>query len=110
MAFEKARAIAVRHDADELRARADIGLGGVCFARGDFARARQLYEGVKSNPCASEFSGVLLLNLGAIANIQGDIEEAQRHYTNAVAFFAANGERRNQMMAYHNLGMLHADQ
>jgi tetratricopeptide (TPR) repeat protein len=109
VAFEKARAIALRHDAAELRARAEIGLGGVCFARGEFARARQLYEGVKSNPCGGEFTGMLLLNLGAIANIQGDIDAAHAHYTKAVAFFAANGERRNRMMAYHNLGMLHAD-
>src|SRR5690348_15055352 len=35
-AFEKARAIALRHDAPELRARAEIGLGGVCFARGEY--------------------------------------------------------------------------
>jgi tetratricopeptide (TPR) repeat protein len=108
-AFEKARAIALRHDAAELRARADIGLGGVCFARGELDRAKSLYEGVKLNPCGSEFTGMLLLNLGAIANIQGDIDAAYAHYTKAGNFFAANGERRNEMMAHHNLGMLHAD-
>src|SRR4051812_27359636 len=109
ISFERARAVAIRHDAAELRARAEIGLGGVCFARGDFDRARHLYEGIKSNPCGSEFTGILLLNLGAIANIQGDIDAAYAHYTRAGSFFAANGERRNQMMACHNLGMLHAD-
>ena len=108
-AFTKSRSIALRHDAADLRARAEIGLGGVCFARGDYERARLLYEGVKSNPCSDEFTGMLLLNLGAIANIQGDIEAAQSHYTKASTFFAANGELRNQMMAHHNLGMLHAD-
>ena len=110
IAFERARAIAIRLDAASLRARADIGLGGVSFARGDFARARQLYESVKSNPSGSKFMGMVLLNLGAIANIHGDIPAAHAHYSRAVEFFAANGERRNEMMAYHNLGMLHADQ
>jgi tetratricopeptide (TPR) repeat protein len=109
IAFENALAIAIRHDAPELQARAEIGLGGVCFARGDFDRARRLYEGVKANPCASEFIGMVLLNLGAIANIQGDTAAAQSHYTRASRYFAANGEQRNQMMAFHNLGMLHAD-
>ena len=109
-AFEKARAIAVRLDAAELRARAEIGLGGVSFARGDFDRARLLYEGVKRNPCGAEFTGMILLNLGAIANIQGETDAAHTYYTGASRFFAANGERRNQMMAHHNLGMLHADQ
>ena len=108
--FEKARAIAIRLDASDLRARADIGLGGVCFARGDFARARQFYEGVKSNPHGSEFMGMVLLNLGAIANIRGDIAAAHSHYNRAANLFAENGERRNEMMTHHNLGMLYADQ
>ena len=108
-AFEKARTIAVRHEAAELRARAEIGLGGVYFARGDYERARQLYEGVKTNPASSEFTGMILLNLGAIANIQGDIAAAQSYYTKARRFFAINGETANEMKAWHNLGMLHAD-
>jgi tetratricopeptide (TPR) repeat protein len=109
LAFEKTLAIALRHDAAELRARAEIGLGGVCFARGQFDRARRLYEGVKANPAASEFIGMVLLNLGAISNIQGDIAAAQAHYTTASRYFAANGELRNQMMAFNYLGMLLAD-
>ena len=107
--FDKARTIAMRHEAVELRARSEIGLGGVYFARGEYDRARHLYEGVKSSPCGAEFMGMLLLNLGAIANIQGDIAEAHASYTSACEFFAANGESSNELKAWHNLGMLHTD-
>jgi tetratricopeptide (TPR) repeat protein len=107
--FERARAIAVRLDAPELRARADIGLGGVYFARGDYDRARKLYEGVRENPRGTEFTGMILLNLGAIANIEGDIESAYRNYTGACDAFAQVGDLGSQAHAYHNLGMLHAD-
>lgn len=109
-AFEKARAIAVRHDASELRARAEIGLGGVCFARGQYERARQLYDGVRSNPLSAEFLGMVFLNLGAIANIQGDVPAALEYYTQACEVSVRVGEPSIRMKARHNLGMLHADQ
>jgi tetratricopeptide (TPR) repeat protein len=108
-AFEQARSIAVRHDAAELRARAEIGLGGVHFARGDYDRARKYYEGIRSNPREHEFRGMVLLNLGAIANIEGDIAAAETHYTKACKAFATAGDLHGQSQAYHNLGMLHAD-
>jgi tetratricopeptide (TPR) repeat protein len=108
--FEKARAIALRHDSSELRARAEIGLGGVCFARGQYDRARNLYEGIRSNPSGAEFLGMIFLNLGAIANIQGDVAAAKDYYTQACEFSIRTGELANRMKARHNLGMLHADQ
>ncbi|HET9425811.1 MAG TPA: tetratricopeptide repeat protein [Gemmatimonadaceae bacterium] len=107
--FEKARAIAMRLDAAELRARSEIGLGGVYFARGDYHRARQFYEGIRANPLGSEFKGMVALNLGAIANIEGDIAAAERHYTRASRAFAEVGDVAGQAQAWHNLGMLHAD-
>ena len=110
VAFEKARAIALRHDAAELRARAEIGLGGVAFARGEYDRARQLYSGVRHNPAGDEFKGGIALNLGNIANIQGDVAAARESYRTACHHFEATRELPNLMMAYHNLGMLHADQ
>jgi tetratricopeptide (TPR) repeat protein len=108
-AFEKARAIALRLDAAELRARAEIGLGGVHFARGEYDRARQFYQGVRANPCGAGFDGIVQLNLGNIANIQGDSDAAYEHYEKARGFFTASGEPGYLMKVYHNLGMLHAD-
>src|SRR4051812_40226994 len=42
--FEKARAIAARLDAADVKARAEIGLGNVYYARGDYVRARDMYD------------------------------------------------------------------
>ena len=108
-AFEKARAIALRLDAAELRARAEIGLGGVHFARGEYDTAWQFYHGVRANPCGAEFEGIIQLNLGNIANIRGDSGAAAAHYEKARAFFIRSGEDGYLMKVYHNLGMLHAD-
>jgi tetratricopeptide (TPR) repeat protein len=108
-AFEKARAIAIRLDAAQVKARAEIGLGNVYYARGDYDRAREMYEGVRTNPAASALKGKVLLNLGTIANIEGDFAAAERHYTRACAAFAASDDLHGQAQAWHNLGMLHAD-
>jgi tetratricopeptide (TPR) repeat protein len=108
-AFEKARGIAMRIDAAELRARAEIGLGGVYFARGAYDRARQMYEGVRANPRGSEFRGMLFLNLGAIANIEGDVAAAEQYYEKACKAYVETGDVAGQANAWHNLGMLHAD-
>jgi tetratricopeptide (TPR) repeat protein len=108
-AFEKARAIAIRHDSAEVKARAEIGLGNVYYARGDYERAREMYDGVRRNPAANALRGKVLLNLGAIANIEGDMASAERHYTKACSAFAAVGDTNGQAQAWHNLGMVHAD-
>jgi tetratricopeptide (TPR) repeat protein len=108
--FEKARAIAIRLDAAEVRARAEIGLGNVYYARGDYARARDMYNAVRANPAVTGLRGKVLLNLGAIANIEGDMAEAERNYTQAVRAFREAGDTHGQSQAYNNLGMLHVDQ
>jgi tetratricopeptide (TPR) repeat protein len=107
--FDRARTLAIRLDAAELRARAEIGLGGVHFARGEYDSARQFYQGVRTNPCGAEFEGIVQLNLGNIANIHGDSTAAYSHYQKARAFFTKSGEPDYLMKVYHNLGMLHAD-
>jgi tetratricopeptide (TPR) repeat protein len=108
-AFEKARAIAMRHDSAEVRARAEIGLGNVYYARGDYERAREMYDGVRKNPAVNALRGKVLLNLGAIANIEGDMATAERHYAKACDAFAAVDDLHGQAQAWHNLGMVHAD-
>src|SRR5258708_3699881 len=109
IAFEKARALAVRHQSPEIRARAEIGLGNVCYARGEYARARELYEAVRAIASSPDVRGKVLLNLGIIANIEGDIEGAQRYYRAACMAFTEAADLYGQSQAYHNLGMLYAD-
>jgi tetratricopeptide (TPR) repeat protein len=109
VSFEKARAIALRHDAAEVKARAEIGLGNVYYARGDYVRAREMYECVRTNPAVPALRGKVLLNLGIIANIEGDVAAAERHYNKASKAFAEAGDMHGQSQAFNNLGMLHAD-
>jgi tetratricopeptide (TPR) repeat protein len=109
MSFERARAIAIRLDAAEVKARAEIGLGNVYYARGDYGRARDMYDAVRTNPSVSALRGKVLLNLGAIANIEGDMLGAERNYTQAAKAFAESGDMHGQAQAHNNLGMLHAD-
>ena len=108
-AFEKARALAIRHDSLAVRARAEIGLGNVYYARGDYARARELYDSVRAIGGAPDVRGKVLLNLGVIANIEGDMATAERHYRRARDAFAEAEDVFGQAQAHHNLGKLHAD-
>jgi tetratricopeptide (TPR) repeat protein len=107
--FERARAIAIRHDAPDIRARAEIGLGNVYYARGDYVRAREFYETVRAITSSSDVRGKVLLNLGTIANIEGDIATAERFYRRAGDAFGEAGNQFGQAQSYHNLGLLHAD-
>ena len=92
-----------------MRARAEIGLGNVYYARADYVRARELYDGVRMIASSAGVRGKVLLNLGIIANIEGDMAGAERHYRLACKAFAEAGDVHGQAQAYHNLGMLHAD-
>jgi tetratricopeptide (TPR) repeat protein len=108
-AFEKARSIATRHDNLDARARAEIGLGNVHYAKGEYAKARELYDAVRRFAVSPGVRGKVLLNLGIIANIEGDFEDADRSYRRAIKAFAEASDSFGQAQAYHNLGMLHAD-
>src|SRR5579862_2593875 len=86
--FEKARVIALRHDSLDVRSRAEIGLGNVYYAWGDYPKARELYESVQAIAPSASVRGKVLLNLGAISNIEGDIQSAERNYRRACKAFA----------------------
>lgn len=48
-------------------------------------------------------------NLGILANIRGQINDALEHYRRSLAGFRKAGDRRGCAIAYHNLGMISAD-
>lgn len=107
--YEKARATAVELGANELRARIENGLGVVHHARGELAQARAAYGVALELTTDPTQRGRVLLNLGAIANMQGNFEEARAQYARSRTLFRQTGYERGEAMALHNLGMLNAD-
>lgn len=107
--FEKARASAIRHSAVDIRARAELGLGNVYYGRGDYVRARELYDGVRNSATTPGLRAKAMLNLGIIANIAGDAGAAEGHYRRACRAFTDAEDIHGQAQSHHNLGMLHAD-
>lgn len=107
--FESARALAMRLGAVELEARAANGIGAVHYARGDYRAARRAYADAQSRTSDGAMRGKIILNLGVIANIEGDLHEALAKYEQAHRLFAEHGDRASATLALHNRGMVEAD-
>lgn len=107
--FEAARKLAVQHGMTELRARIENGLGVIHHARGEYAQARACYGVALDLTTDPAQRGRVLLNLGAIANIEGDYDMARTHYTRSRSMAQQAGYARGEALALHNLGMLNAD-
>lgn len=93
------------HAAEALNALAGFDLESGAFesARAHFNEALRLGA---SNP---QVRGRIEQNLGIIANIQGALPVALRHYQRSLEAFEASGDQRGCAIAYHNLGMISAD-
>lgn len=108
-AFEDARALGVRMREAELVARVDNGIGAVHYALGDYSAARQAYAAALQGTCDIGMHGKIVMNLGVIENIQGNLEEARRQYEVARLLFERSGDDESAMLALHNRGMVDAD-
>ena len=104
--YEVARALGD----DLLAAEALNTLGGVEMtsdwledARKDFLQALELGGAYGSLRAKVE------QNLGILANIQGDLDEAASRYARALVECRSGGDERGCARAYHNLGMVSAD-
>lgn len=107
--FDSARALAERLGDEELCARVDNGIGAVHYASGDYAAARRAYAASQARTRDDTMRGKILLNLGVIANIEGDFPSARAHYDRAIALFVESGDSASAMLALHNRGMVEAD-
>ncbi|HEX6600264.1 MAG TPA: tetratricopeptide repeat protein [Gemmatimonadaceae bacterium] len=107
--FEAARALAVRLGAHELEARVANGIGAVHYARGDYPAARRAYADAQSRTRDGAMRGRIILNLGVIANIEGDLLEALSMYEEARELFQEHHDRASATLALHNRGMVEAD-
>ncbi len=107
--YERARLVAREAGRHDIEARAENGIGAVHYSRGEYAQARASYQVAMERTDDPVLIGQLMLNLGVIANIEGDLENALWHYLRAKALFRDNGNRSGEALALHNLGMIYAD-
>jgi tetratricopeptide (TPR) repeat protein len=107
--FESARALAHRLGVGELEARVANGIGAVHYAKGEYAAARSAYAEAQRLTSDGAMLGKIVLNLGVIANIEGDLEGALVQYEEAHRLFQQNGDRASATLALHNRGMVEAD-
>ena len=77
--------------------------GSLDEARRNFSRALELAGENRDLRARAD------VNLGILANIQGDLDAAQEFYAGALQAYREAGNEHGCAMAYHNLGMVSAD-
>ncbi|HEV8304553.1 MAG TPA: HD domain-containing phosphohydrolase [Gemmatimonadales bacterium] len=81
----------------------DVSAGSLEDARKNFLEALELGGGNR------ELGARVERNLGIVANIQGDLDEALARYGRSLDASRAGGDEHGCAIAYHNLGMVSAD-
>jgi putative nucleotidyltransferase with HDIG domain len=95
---------------DELAAEALNTLGVVDLTTGSLAEARTtLLEALALGGGSRALTARVEQNLGIIANIQGELDEAQKRYRRSLEAYDASRDQHGCAIAYHNLGMICAD-
>ena len=107
--FDAARATALRAGDSEARARVENGIGLVHYGRGEYVQARAAFDVANELTADATLQAKILLNLGILANIDGDFDGAKTSYLRSRASFQQAGDRAGEALALHNLGMVHAD-
>ena len=109
---EYAQAISIAEDRGMhlLRAHVENGIGAVHYARGAYKQARASYAIAEQLAGADTvLRGRIQLNIGVIANIEGDLSGAREAYLRSRDEFAAAGDESGEALVLHNLGMVYAD-
>jgi putative nucleotidyltransferase with HDIG domain len=105
------RSFAVAHEAgnDVLAAEALNTLGGIDLEAGPLADARSHFQrAVELGGASRELRARVEQNLGIIASIQGDLEDAVACYSRSLEAYESCGDEHGCAIAYHNLGMVSA--
>ncbi len=106
------RSFAVAREAghDLLAAEALNTLGGLDLAAGALAAARKHFlNAVELGRQSRELGARIEQNLGIVANIQGDFDEALAHYQRALEECRAANDDHGCAVAYANLGIVSTD-
>src|SRR3989449_8243007 len=85
-------------------------LGGIDLATDAIADARQHFlRALELGGQSRELRARVEQNLGILANIQGDFDEALARYRRSLDAYRASNDEHGCAIAYHNLGMASAD-
>ena len=93
-----------------LAAEAVNTLGGIMLTTGRLEEAREKFEeALKLGGTCRELAARAEQNLGILANIQGDYDEATSRYRRSLEAYDAARNEQGCAIAYNNLGMVSAD-
>jgi putative nucleotidyltransferase with HDIG domain len=85
-------------------------LAGFELEQAAYDSARTLFSAaLELGGCNARLRGRIRQNLGVMANIRGDLDEALAHYLDALSAFESSDDRQGMALVYHNLGMISAD-
>lgn len=85
-------------------------LGGIEILTGELESARQHFlQALDLGAESVELVARVEQNLGILANIQGELDEAQTRYARSLQAYESAGDDHGCGLAYHNLGMVSAD-
>lgn len=105
-------AIAERHGLTRAVARAVNVLAMIYYSQGDWEEATRLYEQALEMALDlgdDELIGLTCQNLGVLANLQGRLREARVRYLESIGSSVRSQNKRNELMAYNNLGIVCMD-
>lgn len=103
-------AMARRANKAHLEAEALNSLGCIDLRTGELADARRNFiAALGTGGSSQELEARVEQNLGIIANIQGNLDEASERYSQSLAAYQACDNEHGCAIAYHNLGLVSAD-
>lgn len=105
----RSQTAALRLDDSQLAAEALNALASFAMESGDLDRAYETYTQALSL-AGVRVRGRIEHNLGVLANIRGRLDEALAHYQRCLEAHRETQDDRGCAFAYHNLGMVSADQ
>jgi putative nucleotidyltransferase with HDIG domain len=108
---ERSYDVAMAAEHDILAAEALNLIAAVEFEGGAIPAARQIYQRALALAGTNlEIRARIEQNLGVLANVQGDLPSALQHYLRSLDACRSLGDEHGCAIAYHNLGMISADQ
>jgi tetratricopeptide (TPR) repeat protein len=107
---ERSHRIALALGDPVLAAEALNALAGFDLESGSMSSAREkFHEALELGGSSAHLRGKAEQNLGILANVRGDPDEALAHYRESLLSFESIGDDRGCAIAYHNLGIVSVD-